>query len=396
MKFAHFSDAHLGSWSGSPDMRDFSVKAFEKAVNACLAERVDFIVISGDLYDSSMPPYDVLSRSVLILRRCAMASVPVYVVPGSHDYSPSEKTFISVLENAGLVKNVARMHDENGKLALDFTLDEKTGAKLAGMMGKPGGMEKGYFARLVKESAEDETGFRIFVFHSALDDFKPLHMKGMASVPMSMLPKGFDYYAAGHVHKPRTITNLVYPGALFPTELAELEEYEPGIHIIDTERKSNTRLPIKLFDVARVDVNADGMTAAEAEKSMLEKVRAAEAKGKLLLVNATGMLSSGAPSDVNFAAIREAGIAAGAFAVKRNFARLGSAMFEETQSSSFSVETIEREMIAEYCGKSPPPSRDAAFAAAMMRVLDDEKQEGETISAYETRIKDNAMKLMNI
>src|SRR3989344_7645983 len=105
-----------------------------------------------------MPPYEVLSRSVLILRRCAMASVPVYVVPGSHDYSPSEKTFISVLENAGLVKNVARMHDENGKLALDFTLDEKTGAKLAGMIGEPGGMEKGYFARLLEEDAHNDAG----------------------------------------------------------------------------------------------------------------------------------------------------------------------------------------------------------------------------------------------
>ncbi|MBI4014995.1 MAG: exonuclease SbcCD subunit D [Candidatus Aenigmarchaeota archaeon] len=396
MKFAHFSDAHLGSWSGSPDMRDFSVQAFEKAVGVCLAERVDFIVISGDLYDSPMPPYDVLSRSVLILRRCATASVPVYVVPGSHDFSPSEKTFISVLENAGLVKNVAKMHDENGKLVIDFTVDEKTGAKLAGMMGKPGGMEKEYFTTLAKESTE--SGFRIFVFHSALDEFKPIHMKGMASVPKSLLPKGFDYYAAGHVHKPKIIDNgnIVYPGALFPTELAELEEYEPGIHIIDTEKKSNARLPIKLFGVVRVDVNADGLTAAEAEKKMLEKARAAETGGKLLLVNATGTLSSGAPSDVNFAAVREAGIAAGAFTVKRNFVGLSSVVFEETKSSSFSVEAIEREMIAEYCGKSPPPSRDAAFAAAVMRILDDEKQEGETVSTYETRIKDNAMKLMNI
>lgn len=396
MKFAHFSDAHLGSWSGSPEMRHFSVAAFERAVETCLAEHVDFIVVSGDLYDSPMPPYDVLSDSVRILRVCALASVPVYVVPGSHDYSPSEKTFISVLENAGLVKNVARMHEEDGKIVLEFTADEKTGAKLAGMMGKPGGMEKECFVRLSKEIAGHGEGFKIFAFHSALDDFKPLHMKSMASVPKSMLPEGFDYYAAGHVHKPRTVGNIVYPGALFPTEIAELEEYEPGIHIVDTAKKTNTRVPIRLFGVVRVDVKADGMTAAEAGKIMLEKARAANAGGKLLIVKAAGTLSSGAPSDVDFAPIREAGIAAGAFAVKRDFAGLGSMLFEETQPSSFSVETIEREMTAEYCIKSPPPGRDAAFAAAMMKILDDEKQEGETVSSYETRIKENAMKLMGI
>src|SRR3989338_10236155 len=103
MKFAHIADCHLGSWSSHPEMKELPLKAFEQAVNACIMEKVDFILVAGDLFDTSMPGVDVLRFAAEHLRRCRDNGITVYIIAGSHDYSPTGKTMISVLESAGLV-----------------------------------------------------------------------------------------------------------------------------------------------------------------------------------------------------------------------------------------------------------------------------------------------------
>ena len=40
-------------------------------------------------------------------------NIEVYVIPGSHDFSPSGKTMLDVLENSGLVINVNKMDNNN-------------------------------------------------------------------------------------------------------------------------------------------------------------------------------------------------------------------------------------------------------------------------------------------
>ena len=84
-KFAHFSDCHLGSWSSHPEMKEAAIRAFETAIDECIARRVDFIIIAGDLLDTSLPGIDVLKRAVSKFRDCQEGGVPVYLVAGSHD-----------------------------------------------------------------------------------------------------------------------------------------------------------------------------------------------------------------------------------------------------------------------------------------------------------------------
>ena len=101
MRFAHFSDCHLGSWNNHPELRELSVKTFEASIDSCISENVDFILISGDLFDTSLPPVDILRRAVIKFRHCRESGIEIYVIPGSHDFSPTGKTFINVLEEAG-------------------------------------------------------------------------------------------------------------------------------------------------------------------------------------------------------------------------------------------------------------------------------------------------------
>ena len=129
MKFAHLADCHIGSWR-DPKLKDISTIAFQKAIDKCMEENVDFILISGDLFNTSLPRIDNLKKVVSILKQLKDKNIPVYIIPGSHDYSPSGKTMLDVLEQAGLFVNVVKGEEIDGKLKLSFTIDQKTGAKI--------------------------------------------------------------------------------------------------------------------------------------------------------------------------------------------------------------------------------------------------------------------------
>ena len=176
MKFAHLPDCHLGSWSGHPDMKEYSLMAFERAVDMCIKERVDFILQCGDFFDTSLPSIDVLRRTVLALRKCKESGVPFYMIVGSHDFSPTGKTMVSVLEDAGLLTNIAKGEDADGKLRLRFTIDEKTRTKLTGIIGKRNSLDREYF-EMMDRSIENESGHKIFAFHAAITEYKPANIK---------------------------------------------------------------------------------------------------------------------------------------------------------------------------------------------------------------------------
>ena len=110
MKFAHLSDVHIGSWR-DPRLRDVSMDLFCKAMNVCVNETVDFILISGDLFNTSMPSIDHLRAVVEVLKGVNGKGIPVYYIAGSHDFSASGKTMLDVLQAAGLAINIARGED---------------------------------------------------------------------------------------------------------------------------------------------------------------------------------------------------------------------------------------------------------------------------------------------
>ena len=100
------------------------------------------------------------------LKRLKNANIPVYSVPGSHDFNAGGKTILDVLHEAELLKNVMRGQITEEKLVLDFTLDNKTNTKLTGLGGRKGSLEQKEFKTLDLQHLEDEPGDKIFLFHS--------------------------------------------------------------------------------------------------------------------------------------------------------------------------------------------------------------------------------------
>ena len=354
MKFAHLADCHIGSWR-DPKLRDTSTLAFCKAIDNCIKEKVDFILIAGDLFNTSFPRLDNLKTVVMKFKQLKDLNIPVYIVPGSHDYSPSGKTILDVLEEAGLFVNVFKGNVENGKLKLNFTIDKKTGAKIAGILGKRGALEKAYYERLMIENLEKEDGYKIFLFHSGIDELKPKEMENIISQPLSLLPKGFDYYAGGHVH---IVDNkhidgygrIAYPGPLFPNSFAELEKLERGGFFIVED--GNVRWePIQIYNIFKINKDCNHKIPEQIKNEILDEIKNKEFNNTVVLIRFHGTLESGKPSDIDFKEIFTYLYDKSAYFVMKSSHAVVSKEFEEIKTDARNVEDIESFLIKEHLGQ---------------------------------------------
>ncbi|MBW3003665.1 exonuclease SbcCD subunit D [Candidatus Woesearchaeota archaeon] len=397
MKFAHIADCHIGSWR-DPKLRDASTIAFLRAMDVCIEKKVDFILIAGDLFNTSLPAIDRLKEVVIKLRELKDKEVPVYIIPGSHDFSPSGKTMLDVLEEARLFVNVVKGDVVDDKLKLKFTVDAKTGAKITGMLGKKGMLEKNYYENLHLAELENEPGYKIFMFHTAISELKPKELEKMDSSPVSLLPKGFDYYAGGHVHivKEQSLEGyqkIVYPGALFPNNFSEIERFgNGGFYIVEDGELSYE--PVVVHNVFSIFVDCNYKIPEQIQSDILAKIKNQEFNNTIVTIRLSGLLDSGKVSDIDFKEIFKQIYDKSAYFVMKNTSGLKTTDFEEINVELRNVEELERSLIKEHSGKVELNDDEAEFTLAVMGVLDTEKAEGERIVDFQSRIKKDINSLL--
>ncbi|MBI2664684.1 DNA repair exonuclease [Candidatus Woesearchaeota archaeon] len=403
MKFAHFADVHLGSWR-DPKLSNASTEAFMKAVGICYQQNVDFIIISGDFFNTALPSIDCLKEVAKKLKEIKDKSIPVYAIAGSHDFSPTGKTMLDVLENAGLLVNVMRGSVVDNKLQLNFTVDEKTGAKITGVIGKKGMLERKYFESLDREKLEAESGFKIFMFHTAVSEFKPKGLEKMDSTPLSEFPKGFDYYAGGHVHEPYKREYgrglIANAGPLFPNNFRELEKLGcGGFYIVEKKNILNADFQqIMVHGVFSISVDCSHKSAREVEAEIIEGISDKSFDNAIVTIRLEGALESGKPSEINFKSIYDMLYAKSAHFVMKNTAALTSSEFEEIKTVAQSVEETEEAVIKEHLGqfKAALPDDELLLTKSLMNALNTEKAEGETTAIFEGRVKEDASRILRV
>ncbi|MFX0025422.1 MAG: exonuclease SbcCD subunit D [Candidatus Hermodarchaeota archaeon] len=320
VKFAHLADCHLGAWRNEK-LNSMGYKAFETAINKIIEEKVDFVIISGDLFDVSNPKVEVIDLAVKELKKLRDCEIPTYGVMGSHDFSPSNKSMLRPLITAGLFNNVSQGEKLEDNLILNFTLDTKTNVKLTGLRARKRSLEIQDYKLLDKKNLEDEKGIKIFILHTMLNELKPIEFKDMLSAPKSLLPSNFHYYAGGHLHKTipeelrkeNTIikisekTKIIYPGALTPTNFRELEKYKYGgfclisgdINHETQEADFNVKfVPLKIREIISINFNCDNKTSLQVKNMLREKIDNLNVKEKIVTLRIYGTLSSGKPHEI--------------------------------------------------------------------------------------------------
>jgi len=390
MKFAHLSDCHIGGWR-EPKLRDANTKSFRMAIEKCLNEKVDFILISGDLFNTAVPGIDSLRMAVEQLKKVKDTGIPVYYIAGSHDFSPSGKTMLDVLEHAGLAVNVARGEETyDNKIKLHFTVDKKTGAKITGMLGKKGGLETSYYYQLAKEHLESEPGFKIFMFHSALAELKPKELEGMDAMALSLMPAGFDYYAGGHVHVVDRQTigrykNIVYPGPIFPNNFSEVEKLKHGSFVIvDNGNVQHISLPV--HPAVCISIDAEQKTPTEVEALVRQHLLKNDLTNAIVAIRVHGVLRQGRPADVRWNDLFHDAYAKKAYFVMKNSNAFTSKEMEVIMVKEANVEEVEDSLLKQHAGQFKLSANDVELAKKLMQSLSAEKADGERNVDFESRL----------
>jgi exonuclease SbcD len=398
MRFAHMADCHIGAWN-DPKMRQLSHHTFEQAIELCINEKLDFILIAGDLFNTALPSIDSLKMAVENLKKLKDHGIRTYVIPGSHDFSPSGKTILDVLEKAELIVNVFRI--EEGSLRI--FLDEKTNTEIAGILGRRGGLEKELYKNL--SVAKDKTRFRIFMFHSAIKELLPKNMNLPDSMEIAMLPKGFDYYAGGHIHiisQQIMLTSMIsYPGPLFPNNFPELEELKcGGLYIVEKTPAgiSAEHRKIMLHDVFAISHDCANKTPEEINSELIALAEKSDVSGKIVTIRLFGELRAGKTADIDFRQLIKELNLRGAYFVMRNTTKLLSRDFHEIKVTEESIEKIEDMLIEKNAGQMEVSGwgkeQEKAIIKSLMHQLDKEKEDGETTADFEKRIKEDTAKMI--
>jgi len=389
VKFAHLSDCHIGGWR-EPRLRDANTKSFIMAIEKCLSENVDFVLISGDLFNTAVPGIDSLRMAVEQLKRVKDAGIPVYFIAGSHDFSPSGKTMLDVLEHAGLAVNVARGEElPDNRIKLYFTVD-KSGAKITGIIGKKGGLETSYYHHLAKEHLENESGFKIFLFHSALAELKPKDLEQMDAMAVSLMPAGFDYYAGGHVHvvdrqSIGKYRNIVYPGPIFPNNFSEVEKLKHGSFVL-FDNGNIQHVPLVVHPTVCISVSADNKTPTEVEAEIKQQLLKNNLANAIVAIRVSGCLKQGRPADVRWNDLFHDAYAKKAYFVMRNTNAFTSKDLEVIMIKEANVEEVEDSLLKQHAGQFKLSPNDVELAKKLMHVLSAEKAEGERVADFESRL----------
>lgn len=250
MKFIHISDTHFGAFSMYEKVH---ARVIETFINI-LDTDADFIVIAGDFFNTPFQTFEGLNNLISSMKSFVQKGKYIYAVPGSHDRSSGISLF-DILDAAGIIKNIAKYEDRDGRIYLLPTVDEKTGVHLYGIGGETNSREVDYFKKII---VNPERG-SIFVFHSPIKD--SIGVVGAREIEISDMPKGFSYYAGGHVHR-RMVKEiggayLVYPGTFFASSFDELyNTTERGYAVVEDFRPRFVDLdPVK---ISRIDVDCSG------------------------------------------------------------------------------------------------------------------------------------------
>ncbi len=436
MKFAHLADIHLG-FQKKESLQSMERKVFEAALDDCISRKVDFILICGDMFHSNIPNMNVQKFAFAKFRQVYEAGIPVYVVYGSHDSSPNSTSVIDLLVETGYIIKVQKTSQtsEDGSISLDFVTNKKTGVKLTGLPGLPASREIEYYENLDRQSLESEPGFKIFLFHGALAEMGPAEAKGQDvakwgdSMPISYLPRGFDYYAGGHMHKyvHRSMdgySNVVYPGTPFAGYPSDLEDNARGIKrgyvLVETDNSvaggvypdastANTSAPLRVqfidvpnyqYELLKIDANnkSSSMVYSEIDK----RIDAVDPDGNMVILKVNGTMSEGKTTDIDFDKITETLLQNNAIAVEINRNSLSSAEYKIVESKGETNEEIALNTFAENIGGFKSPlgelmgQKGAELAQKLLQSLSMPSLQNESLAVYTERITGDALRIMRI
>lgn len=234
MRLLHTADWHLGRTLHRVPLLDAQREVLDHLVALAREERVDAILLAGDVFDRALPPVEAVRVAGDALRRLAEVA-PVIAISGNHD-SAGRLGFAAELIAAGGVHlrteplgagDPVVLHDEHGPVAI-YALPYLDPDLTRGPLGVEersheavlGAAMARVRADLDARTAADGTPPRaVVVAHAFVQGGEPseserdISIGGAQTVPPSVFA-GVSYAALGHLHRPHAVGG----GAVTPGE----------------------------------------------------------------------------------------------------------------------------------------------------------------------------------
>ena len=271
-RFVHTADVHLDSPLRTLALREPALadliggatrRAFVSIVDLCLAEKVDALLIAGDLYDGDQTSMKTARFLADQLRRLHEAEIPTFIIRGNHD---AESRITRELTLPETVKVFSGRADAVtiGAGALDVAIH---GVSFA---------QKHAPESLLPKFREPAPGaVNIGMLHTSLGG-SPAHDRYAPCTCADLHGTGFAYWALGHVHQ-RSVdqgqATIVMPGNPQGRDINEAGPRSASLVTIDDSRGISVEERLtSVAEFRRVGVDLSG---AEDWRAALKRIEAA-------------------------------------------------------------------------------------------------------------------------
>ena len=284
-RFLHAADIHLDSplkglagqeGNVAECVRTATREALDQLVDSAIEEKVDFLIIAGDLYDGDWRDYKTGLFFASQMGRLNEAEIPVYLLHGNHDAESQITKRLDLPENVYVFGASTPETFELGELNV----------VLHGQSFR----QRDVTDNLVPAYPAPAAGtFNIGVLHTGLGGMRNHAPYAPCSLD-DLVNKGYDYWALGHVHRATVLhekPHIVFPGNLQGRHVRETGA--KGAYLVIVQDNDIVDLLPVPCDVVRWivlsvpvnDADSMGQVAASVRHAMVSAV-ADEADGRLL------------------------------------------------------------------------------------------------------------------
>ena len=255
MKLIHLSDLHLGKRVNEISMIEDQAYILHQIIRIIKDEHADVVLLSGDIYDKSVPSGEAVTLFDEFLSRLAQLRVQVLAISGNHD-SPERLAFGNrLMEGAGI--HMSPVY--NGQIS-PIPLSDEHGQVNFWLLPfiKPAHVKRFYpdegiesytdACRVAVEKMGIDTAKRNvllthqFVTGAATCESEEISVGGSDNVDASVF-EGFDYVALGHIHGPQNIGSckLRYCGTPLKYSFSEASHYK-SVTVVELGAKGELEL----------------------------------------------------------------------------------------------------------------------------------------------------------
>ena len=252
-RFLHMADSHLGyrQYNNTQRYNDFA-RAFLDVIDTAITEKVDFVILAGDLFQKRSIQALTLNQAVRGLEKLQDANIPCIAVEGNHELAYQDETIgwmeflatrrLITLLNANFEDGVAQLarYGTAYKRGSSY-IDPMPGLRVHGLKYFGSGIGKALdgYAQALSDTNQDGVEYTIFIAHAGLEGVISGDSGGVSYRQWSVLQPHVDYLALGHIHKPFDRDDWIYnPGSTETCSIAEAAWPKRGYYLVEIDTDS--------------------------------------------------------------------------------------------------------------------------------------------------------------